>query len=296
MRAIIRGLFGERTKKYKETIAVDYFSKDLILKILQLMDRYNISYEPLSLSMNNQKITVVNLFLNRLSFLIKTGIINNEYDLNQLYDHLTNSNLNHFFLVIELYAKTLFEISEKDGNMDAYFIFIEEFNNLIAYNKVQFKLVFDENLNRAHIEQINSEREEENKKTIYGLIKNEPKVNEHFTKALDEYAKREFKDSIENAYLTLEKYLKIKTGNHKLDAQRNFPEFQKKYPFKKSGIFSTRPNIVKDKISLIYSIRSELKSHSDKEIFDTNEFLEETARFQLNEVMTCIILLGELSK
>ena len=86
----------------------------------------------------------------------------------------------------------------------------------------------------------------------------------------------------------MEKYLKFKTGNHKIDAIKNFPEFQKKYPFKERGIFSLRPNIIKDKISLIYSIRSELKSHSDKETFDTNQFLEETARFlkqkSINEV------------
>jgi len=285
MKLIIRNLFGERTKKYKEIKTGDRFTYDIVVKILMLMNRYNAS---------NSFNSVVPSFLERLSYLFPVGIIKNYDDLRQISNYLFRSTMDEFFSAIELYSDILFEIEKLRYRI--YCDFIEDFNNLLAYNKIGFKLVFDEKAQKTFVEPIFTEKEEENKEIVYNLIKNDEKINKYFTDSLNLFAKREFKDSIENAYLTLEKYLKSKTGNQQLDALKNIEIFQKKYISKDKGIFSVRPDIIKKLISDIYTIRSEIKSHSDKENFDTNQLLEETARFQLNEVMTCIILLEEMSK
>jgi len=285
MKLIIRNLFGERTKKYKEIKTGDRFTYDIVVKILMLMNRYNAS---------NSFNSVVPSFLERLSYLFPVGIIKNYDDLRQISNYLFRSTMDEFFSAIELYSDILFEIEKLRYRI--YCDFIEDFNNLLAYNKIGFKLVFDEKAQKTFVEPIFTEKEEENKEIVYNLIKNDEKINKYFTDSLNLFAKREFKDSIENAYLTLEKYLKSKTGNQQLDALKNIEIFQKKYISKDKGIFSVRPDIIKKLISDIYTIRSEIKSHSDKENFDTNQLLEETARFQLNEVMTCIMLLEEMSK
>ncbi len=288
MRLIIRNLFGERTGKYREIKTKDYFPENIIVKILMLMNKFNAE---------NRFVSVVFSFLERLSYLIPVGIIRNYNDLRQIADYLSNSTVDEFFSAIELYSDTLLEIvGQSDPFRKDYYEFIKDFNDLLAYNKVRFKLVFDAQTQKIYVEPVFSEKEEENKEIIYSLIKNDEKINKYFTDSLNFFAKRGFKDSIENAYLTLEKYLKSKTGNQQLDALKNFEIFQKKYISKDKGIFFVRPDIMKKLIGDIYAIRSEIKSHSDKENFDTNQFLEETARFQLNEVMACIILLEEMSK
>jgi len=286
MRLIIRNLFGERTKKYKEIRTKDRFSDDILVKILLLMNKYD-TYSNLN--------RVVPSFLERLSYLIPAGIIKNYNNLGQIGVYLSNSTMSEFFSVIELYSNTLFEIASQSSYRN-YYEFIEDFNGLLAYNKIGFRLVFDEKTRKTYVEPVFSEKEEENKEIVYNLIKNDEKINKYFTDSLNFFAKREFKDSIENAYLTLEKYLKSKTGDHQLDALKNFEQFHKKYISKDKGIFSVRLDIIEKLISYIYTIRSEIKSHSDKENFDTNQFLEETARFQLNEVMAYLILLEEMSK
>ena len=80
------------------------------------------------------------------------------------------------------------------------------------------------------------------------------------------------------------------------EAAEHYKEFKKKFSFSNKCIFSIRNDIIKNKISVIYSIRSVIKSHSDNETFDRSKFLAETARFQLNEVMNTIILLDNLSQ
>jgi len=289
MRLIIRNLFGERTGKYKEIKTKDIFSDDIIVKILMLMNKFN----------TKNKFTFVSVvysFLERLSYLIPVGVISNYNDLRQIADYLSNSTMNEFFSVIELYSDTLLETVAQSGLYRDYYEFILNFNDLLAYNKIGFKLIFDEEARKTFVEPVFSEKEEENKDIVYALIKDDEKINKYFTDSLNFFAKREFKDSIENAYLTLEKYLKSKTGNQQLDALENFKIFRKKYISNNKGIFSARPDIIEKLVIYIYTIRSEIKAHSDKENFDTNQFLEETTRFQLNEVMICIILLEEMSK
>lgn len=295
MRAIIRKLLGERTGKYKSDKANKVFSPDISTKILRLFNKYNanngsrfeLGFEP--------KIATIPLFLERLSFHIPEGTINNLHDLSPLVKFLFNCDLSKYLDVLELHAHTLFEISSRLNQSQYFGEYIVEFNNLMAVYGIPFNLVFNEKLNQTHIEEINSEMEEKNKKAVYTIIEGNPKINEYFTNALNKYAKKEFPESIDLFYLTLEQYLKEKTGNSKLDASKNYAEFRKKYSKNYKGIFKVRTKIIEDKIDTIYGIRSEIKAHSPKGTFNTDEFLEETARFQLNEVMTCIILLEQLT-
>lgn len=305
MRLIPRGLFKERKDNTRSE--KDYFSQDIRTKILMLFNDFDLNQldtSSVAVLGGSYRNDCLELMKSKLKYLVDIKYINN------FEKFFLCCSINDLFSCVELYTECMQEIierykrhqSSKPFLMRSYDIsnilitFVKSFNDLLDYHKIPYQFAYNKVIDKLFIEKKFNEIEEENKEKIYELIKNEPKINEYFTQSLGNYAKREFKDSIENAYLTLEKYLKFKTENHKLDAVKNLPEFQKKYPFKERGIFSIRPNIIKDKISLIYSIRSELKSHSDKETFDTNQFLEETARFQLNEVMTCIILLEELSK
>lgn len=305
MGLIPRGLFKER--KDNTNSKEDYFNQDIKTKILMLFNDFDLNRLDTSSVVvlgGKYQNDCLELMKSKLKYLIAIG------DVNNFEKFFLDCSINDLFSCVELYTECMQEIINRyeQHQKNELFLtrkydtdnimvgFIKSFNDLLDYHKIPYQFKYNEAINKLFIERKFSKIEEENKEKIYELIKNELKINEHFTWALGNYAKREFKDSIENAYLTLEKWLKFKTGNHKLDAVKNFSEFQKKYPFKEKGLFSNRPNIIKDKISLIYSIRSELKSHSDKETFDTNKFLEETARFQLNEVMNCIILLEELSK
>lgn len=294
MRAIVRKLFGERTQKYKNEKANGIFSRDISIKILQLIAKYNVSNES-PFHLYESKIATVPIFLERLSYHVPSGIIGNSWDLNQIVDFLSNCDLSKYLDILELHINTLFEVCSRLNGTKYCFVYLEEFNNLMGLYEIPFKLVFNEELSRAHIEKIESEVEEENKQLIYSITKHYPKVNEYFTNAISEQAKNNYPESIDNAYLTLEQYLKNKTGNQKLDANKNYSEFRKKFSKNYKGIFKVRDKIIESKINTIYDIRSEIKAHSPKGTFDTTEFLEETARFQLNEVMTCIILLEQLS-
>ena len=305
MRLIPRGLFKER--KDNTHSEKDYFNQDIRTKILMLFNDFDLNHldtSSVAVLGGNYQNDCLNLMKSKLKYLIDVKHISN------FERYFSSCNVNELFSCVELYIVCMQELivryenhqrnhSFRMGGYETSNIiagFVKSFNDLLDYHQIPYQFTYNKVLGKLFIDKKFSESEEETKEKIYEIIKGEPKINEHFTQSLGNYAKREFKDSIENAYLTLEKYLKFKTENHKLEAVANFPIFQKKYPFKEKGIFSVRPSIIKDKISLVYSIRSELKSHSDKETFDTNQFLEETARFQLNEVMNIIILLDNLSK
>lgn len=296
MRAIIRKLFGERTEKHKDKAAKRVFSKDMSIKILQLIARYNITNKDQASVILYNEIETRALFLERLNYHVPVDTIANFYDLNQIINFLDNCTLSKYLDVIELHALTLFEVSLRLNMQQYFFEYIDEFNNLMGLYSIPFKLVFNEQLNKVHIEEINTQIEENNKQDVYSIIKDESEVNKYFIDAITDYAKKRFPESIENAYLALEQYLKDKTGNKRLDASDNYVEFNKKYSKNYKGIFKVRPKIIKDKIDCIYGIRSEIKGHSPKGTFNTQEFLEETARFQLNEVMACIILLEHLTR
>src|SRR3989338_10124094 len=304
MKLIPRGLFKER--KDSTDAEKDLFSQDIRTKILMLFNDFDLNHldtSSVAVLGGSYQNDCLNLMKSKLKYLIDISYIN---DFEKFF---LRCSINELFSCVELYVNCMqdiigryeqhrmesFRIRSYDTN-NLIFSFVKAFNDLLDYHKISYQFTYNEAINKLFIEKKFNEVEEENKEKIYELIKNEPKINEHFTQSLGDYAKRKFEDSIENAYLTLEKYLKFKTGNHKLDAEDNYKEFQKKFSFSNKGIFSIRNDILKNKISVIYSIRSEIKSHSDKETFDRSKFLAETARFQLNEVMNMIILLEDLSK
>ena len=304
MKIIPRGLFKER--KDNTNLEEDYFGQDIITKILMLFNDFDMnqlytsSVAVLSGSYQND---CLQLMKSKLKYLI---------DIKHIKDfeiYFISCNVNEIFSCVELYTECMQEVINRyeqhkrtmyltQGYDTSNIIinFIKAFNDLLDYHKISYQFTYNKVIDKLFIEKKFNEIEEENKESIYELIKNEPKINEHFTQSLGDYAKRKFKDSIENAYLTLEKYLKFKTENHNLDAGDNYKEFQKKFSFSNKCIFSIRNDIIKNKISVIYSIRSVIKSHSDNETFDRSKFLAETARFQLNEVMNTIILLDNLSQ
>jgi hypothetical protein len=305
MRLIPRGLFKER--KDNTQSEKDFFNHDIRTKILMLFNDFDLNHLDISsvaVLGGSYRNDCLELMKSKLKYLIDAKHINN------FESYFFGCSINEIFSCVELYTECMLGIIEKYErhqrsepfmsrryDTDNIMVtFVKSFNDLLDYHKIPYQFSYNNVLNKLFIDRKFNEIEEETKEKVFEIIKSEPKINEHFTQSLSDYAKKNFKDSVENVYLALEKYLKFKTENHKLDAVKNFPEFQKKYSFKEKGIFSVRPNIIKDKISLIYSIRSELKSHSDKETFDTNKFLEETAKFQLNEVMNCIIILEKLSK
>ncbi|MBU0532645.1 hypothetical protein KKB44_04075 [Candidatus Micrarchaeota archaeon] len=304
MELVPRGLFNER--KGTAQSGKDYFTRDIRTKILMLFDDFDLNHLDTSSVVvvgGSYRNSCLRLMKSKLKYLVDLGHID------KFEEFFLSCTLNELLSCVELYTKCMEEIisryeqhertklySRGYDTSQLLVTFVKSFNNLLAYHKIPYHFVYNDVLDKLFIEKQFNEVEEEVKEKIYEIIKNEPKINEYFTQSLGDYAKREYKVSIENAYLTLEKYLKVKTKNHNLDAVRNFVEFQKKYSFNEKGIFSVRPDIIKNKISLIYSIRSELKSHSDRETFDTNKFLEETAKFQLNEVMNCILILEDLSK
>ncbi len=292
MKRIIRNLFGEREKQEKG-LTKEYFSLDMLIKILRLMESYSFDI-PIPVEVR----TIPN-FLDRLSFQIPEGNIRNGYNLSQLINYLEKSNLNDCLSLIELFVMTLFEECSKLQGQYYYNFknFIIELNNLFAGKKIPFQLRFNDKLSKVYFERIDSPLEEVNKNKVYELINKSEfsEVNEYFTGCLINLTKKGYLDCIEQAYLTLEKYLKIKVNNHKIDAPKAFAEFKKKFNVKR-GIFEIHRDKIKNKINLIYSIRRKIKSHSSEELFDRKDFLEETARFQLNEVMNLIILLNSFKE
>lgn len=292
MKRIIRGLFNERTKQ-EEGKTAEFFNVDSLSKILRLMKQYSFDENVVL----RGRVNTVENFLNRLSYLLPDDDLTKVYDINGLKTYLLKSNLNEFLSTIELFILTV-----KDecnyyfyDHYDILNVFITEFNNLLAIRTIPFRIEITDN--KIFIERINSIQEEENKNKVRTLLNGSEfnEADEHFTNSLVNFAKRNYSESIEEAYLSLEKYLKIRIENHKLDAPDAYAEFKKKFDVER-GIFKVHHQKIKERIDFIYTIRSEIKSHSDKKTFDRTDFLEETARFQINEVMNLIILLNSFKK
>lgn len=292
MKKVIRGLFGER-QNIQEGKTTKFFSSDNLSKIIRLMLTYSIDEDvPFQVPIRSTP-----LFLERLSYHLSEGKIKNFYDLSQLHIYFFGSNLNDFLSTIELFIQTLKEICDNNFNHNYSYLnnFILEFNNLLALKTIPFRIEIIKD--KIFIDRINSPKEEENKRKVYGIISSPDflEVNKHFTNSLINFAKRKYPESIEESYLSLEKYLKIKTNNHKLAVLKSYAEFRKLFNIER-GLFKIHKEKIKDRISFVYTIRSEIKSHSDKKVFDREDFLEETARFQLNEIMNLIILLNSFKK
>ncbi len=293
MMRILKSLFNDRKIKEKG-LTKDFFSEDIISKMLRLMDQYSFNIDEYFNKVN----TVAN-FLDRLSFQIPEEDLKNSYELMQLKNYLKKSNLSDGLSLIELFATTLFEecFSFTPQNINNINNFMKELNNLFSVYKIPFQLIYKKESSKFFMDRINSPKEEENKKKIYEIIDslNSSEVNEHFTNSLVNFAKRKYPESIEEAYLSLEKYLKIKINNHRKDVLKSYIEFKKLFNIER-GLFKIHNQKIKERIDFVYTVRSDIKSHSDKELFDREDFLEETARFQLNEVMNLIILLNSFKK
>jgi len=292
MRSVIRGLFGER-QNIQEGKTSEFFSSDDLSKIIRLMITYSIEEDvPLQGPTRSTP-----LFLDRLSYHSPEGKIENFYELNQLNTYFSGSKLNDFLSTVELFIQTLKETCDICLYQNYVHLnnFISEFNNLLAIKTIPFRI--ETIKDKIFVDRINSPKEEENKKKIYEIISSPDflEVNGHFTNSLINFARKKYPDSIEDAYLSLEKYLKIKVNNHALDVLKSYTEFKKLFDVER-GIFKIHNDKIKNKINLVYSIRSEIKSHSDKNIFDREDFLEETARFQLNEVMNLFFLLNSFKR
>jgi len=102
MERIIRGLFHERTKQ-EEGKTIEFFNDDSISKILRLMSQYSFK-ENVVLKGN---VDTVENFLNRLSYQLPEGTIQNIYNLTGLKNYLLKSNLNEFLSTIELFLLTI---------------------------------------------------------------------------------------------------------------------------------------------------------------------------------------------
>ena len=152
-------------------------------------------------------------------------------------------------------------------------------------------------LNVPYIREVHSEIEEDSINNLLQILSETYyyDVNEHLTNALKSHAKGKFPECIEESYLALEKFLKVKTGNHSKDAVGNYKDLQKE-EFK--GIFTLdeMKTKIKYQIDTIYGIRSKIKSHSSTEKFNRKEYLEEISRYQLNEVVNVCIILDKIEK
>lgn len=295
MRRIIRNLFLER-KKIEEGKTIKFFTVDILIKIIRLMHTYSLNARVM---FQERIIQTIPNFLNRLSYHLSEGKIKNEYDLFQLKEFFESSSLTEFLSTIELFIQTLYEecIELEISSYPQVYHFVDELNNFLAMKTIPFRIEFNQNLNSFYIDRINSGMEETNKKEIYKILEDQEfnEANEHFTNCLIYFAKRNYPESIEEAYLTIEKYLKIKVNNHRLDATKSFLDFKKIFDLDR-GVFKIHKDKIKERVDLIYIIRSEIKSHSDKKTFDRTDFLEETARFQLNEVTNLVILLNHFER
>lgn len=289
MRRVVRGLFEERPSK-EEGKTNDFFDEDALHKIIKLMNQYSIDEHVV---WAGRTVKTIPNFLDRLSYQLPHDSIKNYYELSQLIEFFKKSSLNIFLSSIELFAQTLYE--ECAGLSTHSFLhfglFVDEFNNLLALKTIPFRIEISND--KIFIDRINSPLEEKNKREVISILKSEKfgESEEHFTNSLINFAKRKYPECVEDAYLTLEKFLKIKVNNHKLDAPDAYSEFKKKYQIER-GIFKIHHQKIKGRIDFIYTIRSEIKSHSDKKTFDRKDFLEETAKFQINEVMNIILLLN----
>lgn len=296
MRRIVRGLFEERSKK-EEGKTSEFFDEDSLSKIVRLMQQYSIDE---NVVWKSKTVKTIPNFLDRLAYQLPNGSIKDYYDLSQLISLFKKSlSLNDFLSTIELFTQTLYEECA-DLSMQSYphfYIFMQEFNDLLAIKTIPFRIEYNEKLGKIFIDRINSSLEEKNKRSVYVILRDDTfrEADTHFTNSLIHFAKRKYPESMEEAYLTLEKYFKIKVENHKLEVNKSYLEFKKKFNIER-GIFKAHSQKISDRVDFVYTIRSELKSHSDKKTFDREDFQEETARFQLNEVMNLIILLDSFKK
>lgn len=292
MKRVVRGLFEERPSK-EEGKTNDFFDEDALHKIIKLMNQYSIDEHVV---WAGRTVKTRPNFLDRLSYQLPHGSIKNDYELFQLVEFFKKSNLNIFLSSIELFAQTLYEecAGLSTHSFPHFGLFVDEFNNLLALKTIPFRIEISND--KIFIDRINSPFEEKNKREVVSILKSEEfgESEAHFTNSLINFAKRKYPECVEEAYLTLEKFLKIKVNNHKLDAPDTYSEFKKKYQTER-GIFKIHHQKIKERIDFIYTIRSEIKSHSDKKTFDRGDFLEETSRFQLNEVMNVILLLNSFN-
>lgn len=300
MKFIERGLFSERKEKVVNNNIYSYFSDDLIQKILVLMRANNYSDEPFP-SVYRPGNRVLDLLCAKIVFLLpfdKFSAGGPDQIIDNIYKYiLKHKELIFFIDVIELYCRCLFEITKNQQYY--YFNFLGDLNSLLELNNCKF-YVTNEGYSPKMLSK-DSPIEEHNKAQVYVLLRDDKfeKVNEHFNKSLIEYSRKtneSLKESIEQSCLALEKYLKIINNNQNLDAPHTFTELKKKSSTQFRGIFRIYPDLVGKKIDDIYTIRSKIKSHSSEDKFDENEFLDETARFQINEVMNCILLINDLLK
>lgn len=291
MKAVIRGLFTERKKDADEEPSAEIFGDDITLKILQLIYKYNPEIKP-SWWDRTPNYGVIKLFLERTSYIVNAGIIQNLYDLKQIDTYMCNCKLGKYFDIVELHANTLLELSRTINNLQSLQDYLEDFNNLVELNNIPYKLVFNKELQTVRIEKVDSKLEEENKSLVYQIISNTKysEANEEFSNALKSYARSDHENSIKHAYKTLEKFLKITIDNHKLTADQAYPKFSKKYgPF--PGVFNLRGETLKKKISSIQTIEAKCSGHTSTGEINHKEFLAETARYQINEVVNTILLL-----
>lgn len=303
MELIPRGLFKERKKNTK--IDKDYFPIEIRKKILMLFDDFDMNKLKLGTSSDSAfreeySNDCLNLMKSKLKYLIELE------HLIKFENYFINCELNELFSCVELYVDCMHEkiqkyeqhVSVRGYSSRRYATdnilseFISAFNNLLDYHMIPYQFTYNKVLDKSYIENKFNEKEEENKQEFFNLMGDE-KVNEYFTNSIINFTQKEYKDSVENSYLALERFLKITTGNMEKSAVDNFKEFQKNN-FK--GIFTLREfkGKIKSQIACIYGLRSKLKSHSPNEKFDDNEFLKETAKFQMNEVMNLCILLDKI--
>ena len=284
IRKIFRDLIDERKPELKDIPVTKYFTDDNIIKTIKLMGKYNFNTGGGFGGL--QYLEVIEVFLEKLEFEIPSNIKLDKYDLSPLFDYIYKENV------------LLGIVVERQLNFNCFSDFMKDFNNFYDKNSISFKLHFDDKNLKCLVLKKENKIEEINKDEIFELL-NENKyesVNTYFTNALKDYTKGDYKDSIENSYLALEKLLKILTNNHSKDANSSFKEFQNANADKFKGIFSVRKGELKNKIAFVETIRSEVKSHSPKEQFNTDEFLNETARYQINEIMNLILILFSFIK
>ncbi|MBN1175603.1 hypothetical protein JXA48_03090 [Candidatus Woesearchaeota archaeon] len=302
MKLIPRGLFKERKKNSE--LNKDYFPVEIRKKILMLFNDFDLNQldtSSVAVITGTYSNDTLDLMKSKLKYLIDSKHLNN------FENYFIYCELNELFSCIELYVDCMSErIQRYEQHVTGSFSsrrydtsnilveFIKAFNNLLDYHKIPYQFSYNKILDRLYIENKLNEQEEQTKEQFFDLIKDK-KTNEYFTNSIINFTQKDFKGSIENSYLTLERFLKIKTGNMDKSAVDNYADFQKNN-FK--GIF-TLPEFkgkIKSQIACVYGLRSKLKSHSPNEKFDDSEFLRETARFQMNEVMTICLLLNEVSK
>lgn len=281
----------------------------------------------LFLEHNDSKIiggeSVIRRFLRSLYYISpKTGVFKNFEDIKQVKWHLREYSEDileskKYFEIVVLYLRTHLNFTKEFQNFESFLELVNELNTLYKFHRVPFKIdvfaiqnngrIITKKTRRSNIvnyeikiSPIFSDDEERNKlllKKLLGEFKFD-QVNNHLNNAQKYFVSNDYKSSIKESYLALEKLLKELVENHSLATDKLFPEFQKKYLDVENSIFglSEVKGKIKSQINMIYSFRSKLDSHSHTEDFDNTLRLYQVARFQLGEVVNLCILLLELSK